>query len=124
MAGFFDLEKRAGAEGAVLIKKALKESIKGNSKTKTGTAERTAGARAVYKNERLQRIVLKAEHYVFKQNYGFEGTKKNSVNMRLHATEVISKAVENTGVLEVLADSISNIRSEQVLSRINFGKNG
>lgn len=122
MAGFLEQEKQVASVSVGLVKRSLRDSIKSNSKSRTGLAERTAGARSVFKNDRLQRIAIKAQHYVFKQNYGFEGTKKNSVKMRLNATEVIGKALENNGILDDLSDSISAIRSEQVLAIINFKK--
>lgn len=86
----------------------------------TGNAIKQAGSRSVFKNGRLQRFTIRAPHYIFKQQYGFEGTKSNGVNMRLNATTVINKALEEANILESVADEISEIRMEEVISIINF----
>lgn len=86
----------------------------------TGNAIKQAGSRSVFKNGRLQRFTIRAPHYIFKQQYGFEGTKSNGVNMRLNATTVINKALEEANILESVSDEISEIRMEEVISIINF----
>ena len=123
MAGTIDRyqeEKRIGKATSASVKSALKSKIKETTKSKTGTAERTASSRAVFKNQRLQRITLQAPHYIFKQHFGFEGTKKNGVNMRLAKTNVINKVLDGTNILENLADALSNLRSEEVESLIRI----
>lgn len=97
-------------------------TVNGNSYLyrNTGEALKQAGSRAVFKDQRLQRLTLRAPHYIFKQHYGFEGTKKNGVNMRLRATGVLNVAMERAKVLETIADGISEIRLDEVTARINF----
>jgi hypothetical protein len=120
------LEKQVGTNATKLLRQSLKSAIQRTTKSRTGLALKSATSRAVYKNERLQRITLKAPSYIFKQNYGFEGTKKNGVKMRLKATDVLSQALNSSNVLDKLADSISEIRAEQVIAAIKFNttKNG
>jgi len=123
MAGFVDNyleEKRIGKTASQSVKAVLKRSIENTTDSKTGNAVRTANSRAVYKFQRLQRITIQAPNYIFKQNFGFEGTKKNGVNMRLKKTNVISKVLDGTNIIENLADAISNLRAEEVEALINI----
>jgi hypothetical protein len=120
---FFDLlalEKQVANKAKKQLASALKFAIDRTTYKKTGEATKSAGSRAVFKDNRLQRITLKAPHYIFKQNYGFEGTKKNGINMRLKSTGVLNIAIERSNVLETLANEISEIRLSQVTSKINF----
>lgn len=125
MAGAIDTLKREKEITATAVKKlraAVREQISKTSNIKTGQAIRIGGASSRFKNNRLQRIVIQAPHYVFKQNYGFEGRKSNSVNQRLKATDVFSKALDSANILEKLADDISELRIEQVTALINFNR--
>lgn len=127
MPSFVDLyflEKDLANKATSSLKNALISSISSTTISRTGLALRTAGSRSVFKEERLQRITIRAPHYIFKNNFGFEGTKKNGVVMRLKATGVINMALEKSNVLETLADGISEIRLSQVTSKINFKKDG
>jgi hypothetical protein len=127
MPSFIDLyllEKDLASRSTSNLKNALKSSISSTTISRTGLALRTAGSRSVFKEERLQRITIRAPHYIFKNNFGFEGTKKNGVVMRLKATGVINMALEKSNVLDTLADGISEIRLSQVTSKINFSKDG
>ena len=127
MPSFVDLyflEKDLANKTTSSLKNALKSSISSTTISRTGLALRTTGSRSVFKEERLQRITIRSPHYIFKQNFGFEGTKKNGVIMRLKATGVINMALEKSNVLETLADGISEIRLSQVTSIINFKKDG
>jgi len=126
MSGSFDLlskEKVIAKKATKALRYNLRSAINQTTNKQTGLASK-AGSRAVFKYGRLQRVTLKAPHYIFKQHYGFEGQKSNGVNMRLRATDVLNKAIASGNVLENLADGIANIRSEQVLATINFNKNG
>lgn len=130
----YALEKSLANRSTTALRTGLRNAIKSttNSKTyrtsgdktysydNTGLAVNSSGARAVFKDKRLQRIAIKAQHYIFKQNYGFEGSKKNGVNMRLEATSVLLKALNDSNVLEDLADEISEIRLSEVTAKINF----
>jgi len=118
----YQLEKQLGAQAATSLRSAFKQAIQSTVKS-TGDS-RKATVTAKYKQERLDRLTFSAPHYIYKQNYGFEGTKKNGVKMRLKATDVLSKAINNSGVLEKLADGITDIRAEQVFLAINFKTNG
>lgn len=125
MAGAIDtyaLEKQVGAQAVSKLRAAFKSAIR--SAVKVSGDSRKATVTSRYKRQRLDRITFFAPHYILKQNYGFEGKKSNGIMMRLQATEVLSKAIESSNVLETLADDISNIRAEEVITRINFLKDG
>lgn len=120
----YNLEKQLAKKGTTALKVALKNAINSTVEIKTFAALNTANSRAVYKDQRLQRITIQAPHYVFKQNYGFEGSKSNGINMRLNQTDVLSKALDSSNILNTLADGIAEIRLSQVTTLINFSKNG
>ena len=127
MAGAIDilsLEKELASKSTNAIKSSLKSIIRSTTHSRTGNALRVASAGSRFKNDRLQRITIKAPHYIFKQNYGFEGTKSNGINMRLQQTSVIEKALDQSNVLETLADTLSEIRLSQVAAIIQFNRNG
>lgn len=117
-------EKAVAQKATKAVRSALRNAISKTTERQTGTAENTVSSKAIFKKERLQRITISAQHYIFKQHFGFEGSKKNGVNMRLKATNVLNIALDNTNALEYLADSISDIRSEQVISQFIFRQNG
>jgi len=120
----YNLEKAVAKEATSSLRKAFQTAINRTTTRRTGEAAKSANSRAVFKSDRLQRVTLKAPHYIFKQHYGFEGTKSNGVNMRLRATDVLTIAVEKSGVLNTLADKIADIRGSQIITAINFSKNG
>lgn len=120
----YNLEKAVAKQAVTSFGKALKSAIGKTTDNRTGEALRSAGSRSVFKDERLQRITLRAPHYIFKQHYGFEGSKKNGVNMRLKPTGVLNIAIEQSGVMDSLADKIADIRASQIIASINFIKNG
>ncbi|MES2813237.1 MAG: hypothetical protein V4670_12255 [Bacteroidota bacterium] len=126
MAGEIDsllLEKNIGKEANTALRNALRSAINTTSEKRTGDAFKLANSKSKFKDRRLQRITAEAPDYIFKQHYGFEGSKKNGVNMRLKATDVFNKALESSNVLETLATAISNVRADQVIAAINFSKN-
>lgn len=118
----YQLEKQLATRTTASLRRSIRSAIQQttNSKTSTGEALKRSGSRAVFKFDRLQRITIRAPHYIFKQHHGFEGPKKNRVNMRLKATGVITQAVNSTNVINTLADEISEIRLSQITAKINF----
>jgi len=125
MAGVIDTLQQEKEITAIAVKKlrsAVREQISKTSEIKTGQAVRIGGAGSRFKNGRLQRITMSAPHYIFKQHYGFEGRKSNSVNQRLKATDVFSKAIDSSNILENLADDISELRMEQVIALTQFNR--
>jgi len=125
MAGTIDVLNKEKQISAIAVKKlrsAVREQISKTSDVKTGQAVRVGGAGSRFKNGRLQRITITAPHYIFKQNYGFEGKKSNGVNQRLKATDVFSKAIDSSNILENLADDISELRMEQVIALTQFNR--
>jgi hypothetical protein len=119
----YNLEKKAAGNATRSIRSGLKSAIAKTTFKQSGTALNQAGSRAVFKDNRLQRVTIKAPHYIFKQHHGFEGKKKNGIMMRLRSTGVINIALDETNVLETLADQISDIRASKVESAINFERN-
>jgi hypothetical protein len=119
MAGTTDTlqqEKQLTSDAVKKLRVAVRNQISKTTNEKTGEALKIGGAGSRFKNNRLQRIVIQAPHYIFKQNYGFEGQKSNGVNQRLKATDVFSKAIEESNILEKLADDLSELRMEQVIA--------
>ncbi len=125
MAGRIDFTQKEKEIASIAVKKlrgAVREEISKTSNSRTGLALRTGGAGSKFKYGRLQRITIKAPYYIFMQNYGFEGKKSNGINFRLKATDVLSKALDSSKVLDRLADDISEIRLDQVAAIIQFKK--
>jgi len=116
----YNQEKKLAGITTRALRSGLRNAIDRTTNRKTGTAVNEAGSRAVFKDQRLQRVTLRAPHYIFKQHYGFEGNKKNGIMMRLKPTDVLTKAIEQANVLETLADGIAEIRMDEVTARINF----
>lgn len=115
----YQLERNVGKDAAKTLTKSLRSMISNTSNRKTGEASKSR-VTSVFKNQRLDRLTIFAPHYVFKQHYGFEGSKKNNVNMRLQSTNVLNRAIQETDILNKLIDDITDIRSEEVISVINF----
>lgn len=63
----------------------------------------------------LVRISVSGPKHLYVQNYGFEGVKKNGVNMRLEQTDVVNSAIESSGVVEFLAQAISEARADEII---------
>lgn len=116
----YNIEKAIASKGTKAISSALKFAIDRTTYKKSGEAIKLASSRAVFKDNRLQRLTLRAPHYIFKQHFGFEGTKKNGINMRLKPTGVLNIAVDRSNILETLADEIAEVRLSEVTSKINF----
>lgn len=87
---------------------------------RTGDASRKTTVRARFSQKQLRRIVIDAPKYIFIQNYGFEGTKSNGVNMRLKAKRTIDDAIKDTDIMNYLADHISEVRADDIVTV--FGK--
>jgi len=125
MAGQIDFvqkEKEIASQAVKKLRTAVRQEIGNTSTERTGEALKIGNAGSRFKFGRLQRITMKAPYYIFMQNYGFEGQKSNSINMRLKATDVFEKALESSGILENLADDISELRLDQVTALIQFNK--
>jgi len=120
----YELEKKAGNRAARTLSGALRSAVAQTTAPVSFTAQKSTGASAKYKVNRLSRIAMRAPHYIFKQHYGFEGRKSNGVNMRLKPTDVINLALDKANVLEQLADDLTNIRADQVFTLIKFPRNG
>jgi len=124
-------EKKIGKEAAALLSKAFQRELRLavnvndsssrlDNKMKRTMMARESNVKDKYKDGRLDRLTFTAPDYIFKQNFGFEGKKSNGINMRLKATDVLSKTVASSGVIETIADKIAELRAEQVVTRITF----
>lgn len=125
MAGTIDFinhERQIGSAAAAKLRAAFRSAIRETVNVRGESAKATVTAR--YKNNRLDRLTFAAPYYIFMQHHGFEGQKKNGVMMRLKATDVLNKALQQSGVIDTLADNIANIRGEQIMTAINFLRDG
>lgn len=113
-------EKQLAKKETQRLRRAFKKSIKQSVNVTSSGEAKKATVRSRFKRGRLDRLIFVAPDYIFKQHYGFEGTKKNGVAMRLKSTNVLNKAIDGSNVLETLADGIADIRAEQVMFQINF----
>lgn len=116
------LEKQIGKDAAGKLRKAFKSELRKAVNVKGESKKATVSAK--YKDQRLDRLSFSAPDYIFMQHNGFEGTKKNGVTMRLQPTDVLNKALQVSGVMDSLADDLSNLRAEDVITAINFTRRG
>lgn len=115
-------EKKLAQNEAKKLRRAFKGALKQSVNITPGGQTSKATVKTLFRSGRLDRLTFVAPHYVFKQHYGFEGVKSNGVRQRLKATNVLNKAIDKVNTLENLADGLTYIRGEQVLSAINFNK--
>lgn len=122
MAGVIDTiaaEKALSKKAADILRKNFKNQIKQAVDSKGESKKSTVRTR-FSRDGRLDRITFFAPHYIYKQNYGFEGPKSNNVNMRLKATEVITKTLDTSGFLDTLVTEIAELRGESIIAKMNF----
>jgi len=123
MAGNIDfimLERQIGQEAVLKIRAGFKSAIR-NAVNVEG-ASKKASVVSKYKDGRLDRLTFIAPDYIYKQNFGFEGDKSNGVRMRLKATQVIQKALQDSNALNDLAEKLADLRGTEILTKINFEK--
>jgi len=121
MAGTFDIlarERQIGNEAVTTLRTDFKEVL--SRAINISGASKKSTVRSRFRDGRLDRLTFVAPDYVFKQNFGFEGQKKNGVNMRLKATDVLNKALQKSGVLVNLADDLAELRAEEIMVKMNF----
>ncbi|KAA5532821.1 hypothetical protein [Paenimyroides baculatum] len=63
----------------------------------------------------MVRLSVVGPKHLYVQNYGFEGVKKNGINMRLEQTDVVNNAIESSNVVEFLAQAIGEARADEVI---------
>lgn len=66
----------------------------------------------------LVRISVVGPKHLYVQNYGFEGVKKNGINMRLQGTDVVNSAIESSNVVEFIAQSLGEARADEVIVKM------
>lgn len=115
------LEMQAGIKAAKDLQGKLRSLIGVETIKRTGAMLRTnAKAIADKSNGQLDRITIKSPRYAFMLNYGFEGIKSNGVAMHLKATKHLHDAIEQTNIINQLANEIGAIRADEVVASINF----
>jgi hypothetical protein len=115
------LELVAGKKAAKKLQTSLRGLIAVETIKSTGALMRTKTlAKADKFTGELDRITISSPHYGFKLNYGFEGVKSNGAFMNLQPTNHLYKAIEQTNILNELADALGNIRADEVTAKISF----
>ncbi|WP_299011994.1 hypothetical protein [uncultured Polaribacter sp.] len=119
---FQQLEKQAGQKASLVLRKSLKSEIRNLFETTQGNSEMLRSTIvSKMKGGELQRLVIKMPHYGFKQHFGFDGVKNNGVKLRLLSnTNFINDSLKSKNALETLITEISDIRADEVMSKINF----
>lgn len=109
-------EREIGRTARNLLYHSLQKNISQTFTEKTGELKRKTFAKSYFnKDAQLTSLVLSGPKHLFVQNYGFEGVKKNSINMRLKATEIVEKALASSKVIDFLADEVSKVRAEEIV---------
>ena len=115
------LELVAGKKAAKKLQTSLRGLIAIETIKSTGALMRTKTlAKADNTTGELDRITISSPHYGFKLNYGFEGVKSNGVFMKMQPTNHLYKAIEQTNILNELAETLGNIRADEVTAQISF----
>ena len=118
---FAEQEIIAGKLAAKRLRVALRSAINVETVKNTGALMRTTvTAKKDRRTSQLDRLTISSPHYGFKLNYGFEGIKSNGQAMRLPATNHLHSAIERTSILNELADTIGNLRADEVTAAIKF----
>ena len=109
-------ERDIANNAKIKLKGDLLSKVGSQLKERTGESKRSTDVRARFSGEELAKLVIRAPKHLFIQNYGFEGTKKNGVYMRLQAKRTIDQAIEDSQVIDYLADNISEVRADKVVA--------
>lgn len=109
-------ERDIANNAKIKLKGDLLSKIGSQLKEQSGESKKSTDVRARFSGEELAKLVIRAPKYIFIQNYGFEGTKKNGVYMRLQAKRTIDQAIEDSQVIDYLADNISEVRADKVVA--------
>lgn len=115
-------EKQAGQKAALKLRKSLKSVTRSIFETTSGNSEiLKSTVLSRMKGPELQRLVIKAPHYAFKQHFGFEGVRSNGVKLKLISNVgYLADAMQANNALEDLATEIGEIRADEVISLIKF----
>jgi len=104
-----------GALRAAIVSSGI-ETIAGTGRliktSATAVKDKTTG--------QLDRIVIKSPRYGFMLNYGFEGIKSNGVAMAYHSRNHLHTAINQTNIINQLANEIGAIRADEVIAHIKF----
>lgn len=111
-------ERSIGKKYAAILRSSIRSKIRTETVSQTGLLLKTTASSRM-KQGRLDRLQITAPHYGFKLHYGFEGIRKNGRKLSLKATDHLQTLREVT-ILNGLADEISEVRAQQVVSTIKF----
>ncbi len=84
----------------------------------TGGMRLNTKVKSRFNKGQLVRLSVSGPKHLYVQHYGFEGVKKNGINMRLKETNVVNSAIESSNVVEFLAQAIGEARADEVI--VNF----
>lgn len=113
-------EEAIGKQFANRIKSNLLASIRNKVNSKSGLALKSI-VKPVFNSGQLDKITIFTPYYIYPVlNYGFEGTKKNGVNMRLKGKNFLDDTFENGKVVQDLADLIGSQRANSIILRTAF----
>jgi len=116
----FREELLAGRKAASQLRRELR-SVLGVLNIKAGSQLlRTTTVRAVGRFDALDHLNIITPNYIFMQHYGFEGIKKNGVQMTMRPYDHFNKLLDSTTALDKLADAIGEIRLDEVSTAIRF----
>lgn len=117
-------EMLAGAKAAQQLQSAIKSAVvSAGIETVRGTGNLMKTSVKALKDKstgQLDRITIYSPRYSFMLNYGFEGIKSNGIAMNLGSTNHLHTAINETQIVNNLANEIGDIRADQVSANINF----
>ena len=111
-------EKAAGQKAARSLRNALRKEVNSTFQRRTGLMAKPSVS-AKSKFGLLDRITIGQPHYSFIQHFGWT-RKYKSKSVTVAGKEHLSKAIDNSGALERLADELGEIRVDNVVSKIRF----
>lgn len=111
-------EKDIANQAKRTLKDSLRTNIKSQFTQRTGDTFENTDVTSRFSKGNLTRITIKAPKHLFIQNYGFEGVKSNSVHMRLKATRTVDDTIDQTHILDYLAENLSKIRADEIMVKL------
>jgi hypothetical protein len=114
-----NLEKQAGQAAARNLGRVVRKTLKQHFSKDTGRMFRT-NATAKMRHGSLDRIEIRSPYYSFIQHYGFSRSYKSGKTHQSSGTDHFNEALNNTSIIEELADKIAAIRIDNVTSIIKF----
>lgn len=114
------LEKRESQKAARILRRDLRSVLSVLNISDSSQLLKNTTVQTKMKFDALDHLAIVTPHYIFKQHHGFEGIKKNGVKMSMKPFDHFGILFNKTKALEQLADAISEIRLEEITSKIRF----